>query len=624
MCGITGYYSPNKLFSEAELHVMMNALEHRGPDAIGYYMDAFIGFGHRRLSILDLSDAANQPMFSHCGRYVMIYNGEVYNYREIATELKSNKPQIHFKTTSDTEVILEAFAHWGENFVQKLNGMYAIAIYDIQEKELLMYRDRIGVKPIYYYWDGANFVFASELKALKKLKSKIDLKINVVAINEFLHLGYIPEPHSIYEHIKKMPAGTFLKIKGKALSIFSYWKADDMIKPQVENDFNTAKKTLTELIESSVNYRMISDVPFGTFLSGGIDSSLVTAVAQKFSDKPVNTFSIGFKDEKHNESGFAKNVANYLKTKHHEFIITEKEAIALANKLTSIYDEPFSDSSAIPTLIVSKLAREHVKMTLSGDGGDELFMGYGAYQWAKRLENPFVKSLRKPVARGLLKLSSKYKRVGELLAYDDETTKKSHIFSQEQYLFSRQEIKALTNPEFQKDIILKENYNTLTRTLLPEEEQALFDINYYLKDDLLVKVDRASMHYSLETRVPLLDYRIVEFALNLSTDLKIKNGESKYLLKQVLYDYVPKEFFNRPKWGFSIPLVKWLKNELLFLMDNYLSENVIKKHAFVNYEIVLQLKKQFLDKNMDYLYNRLWLLIVLHQWLEENEFKVKS
>lgn len=624
MCGITGYYSPNKLFSEAELHVMTNSLEHRGPDAIGYYMDAFIGFGHRRLSILDLSDAANQPMFSHCGRYVMIYNGEVYNYREIATELKSNKPQIHFKTTSDTEVILEAFAHWGENFVQKLNGMYAIAIYDIQEKELLMYRDRIGVKPIYYYWDGANFVFASELKALKKLKSKIDLKINVVAINEFLHLGYIPEPHSIYEHIKKMPAGTFLKIKGKALSIFSYWKADDMIKPQVENDFNTAKNTLTALIESSVNYRMISDVPFGTFLSGGIDSSLVTAVAQKFSDKPVNTFSIGFKDEKHNESGFAKNVANYLNTKHHEFIITEKDAIALADKLTSIYDEPFSDSSAIPTLIVSKLAREHVKMTLSGDGGDELFMGYGAYQWAKRLENPFVKSLRKPVARGLLKLSSKYKRFGELLAYDDETTTKSHIFSQEQYLFSRQEIKALTNPEFQKDIILKENYNTLTRTLLPEEEQALFDINYYLKDDLLVKVDRASMHHSLETRVPLLDYRIVEFALNLSTDLKIKNGESKYLLKQVLYDYVPKEFFNRPKWGFSIPLVKWLKNELLFLMDNYLSENVIKKHAFVNYEIVLQLKKQFLDKNMDYLYNRLWLLIVLHQWLEENEFKVKS
>lgn len=618
MCGITGYYSPNKLFSESELHAMTNSLEHRGPDAFGYYMDESIGFGHRRLSILDLSAAADQPMFSHCGRFVIIYNGEVYNYREIALELKANKPQLNFKTTSDTEVILEAFAHWGELFVEKLNGMYAIAIYDIQERALFIYRDRMGIKPIYYYWDGENIVFASELKALKKLKGKIDLKINVTAVHEFLHLGYIPEPHSIYEHIQKMPAGTFFKIKGKKLIVTNYWKAEHRIKQQVEDDFNSAKKTLTALIESSVNYRMISDVPFGTFLSGGIDSSLVTAIAQKFSNKPINTFSIGFKDEKHNESNFAKNVANYLKTNHHEFILTEKESMPLFDTLNSIYDEPFADSSAIPTLIVSKLAREHVKMTLSGDGGDELFMGYGAYQWAKRLSNPVLKTFRKPIAFGLSQFNSRYQRVGELLRYRDEASKKSHIFSQEQNLFSRQEIKALIHLDLQKDLLLKENFNSLMRTLSSEEEQALFDINYYLKDDLLVKVDRASMHYSLETRVPLLDYRIVEFALNLSTDLKIKNGESKYLLKQIVYDYIPKAFFNSPKWGFSIPLVKWLKNDLQFLMEDYLSERIIKKHGLVNYEVVLHLKKQFLERNIDHLYNRIWVLIVLHQWLEEN------
>lgn len=618
MCGITGYYSPNKLFSESELHAMTNSLEHRGPDAFGYYMDECIGFGHRRLSILDLSAAADQPMFSHCGRFVIIYNGEVYNYREIALELKANKPQLNFKTTSDTEVILEAFAHWGEHFVEKLNGMYAIAIYDIQERALFIYRDRMGIKPIYYYWDGENIVFASELKALKKLKGKIDLKFNVTAVHEFLHLGYIPEPHSIYEHIQKMPAGTFFKIKGKKLIVTNYWKAEHRIKQQVEDDFNSAKKTLTALIESSVNYRMISDVPFGTFLSGGIDSSLVTAIAQKFSNKPINTFSIGFKDEKHNESNFAKNVANYLKTNHHEFILTEKESMPLFDTLNSIYDEPFADSSAIPTLIVSKLAREYVKMTLSGDGGDELFMGYGAYQWAKRLSNPVLKTLRRPIAFGLSQFNSRYQRVGELLRYRDEASKKSHIFSQEQNLFSRQEIKALIHLDLQKDLLLKENFNSLMRTLSSEEEQALFDINYYLKDDLLVKVDRASMHYSLETRVPLLDYRIVEFALNLSTDLKIKNGESKYLLKQIVYDYIPKAFFNRPKWGFSIPLVKWLKNDLQFLMEDYLSERIIKKHGLVNYEVVLHLKKQFLERNIDHLYNRIWVLIVLHQWLEEN------
>ena len=618
MCGITGYYSTNNKFIKDDLHLMTNAITHRGPDAEGYFVEEGVGLGHRRLSIIDLSQSANQPMVSGDGRYVIVFNGEIYNFKEVATELKKVNPQLNFKTASDTEVIIEAFAYWGEAFVHKLNGMFAFAIYDKQEKELFVYLDRIGIKPIYYYWDKESFVFASELKSLKQLKNKIELKINKLAINEFLHLGYIPEPHSIYEHIQKFPSGSYFKIKGNELTQVNYWKVENKVEKQTEHNFNTAKQTLKKLIESSVNYRMISDVPFGTFLSGGIDSSLVTAVAQKFSDKPVNTFSIGFKEGKHNESAFAKNVATHLKTNHHEFIVTEKDAIDLADKLQTIYDEPYADSSAIPTLLVSKLARQHVKMTLSGDGGDELFMGYGAYQWAKRLSNPFVNIFRKPAAFGLSQLNSRYKRVGELLHYQNEETKKSHIFSQEQTLFSRREIKELMHSDFYNDILLNENFDGLNRTLLPEEQQALFDINYYLKDDLLVKVDRATMHHSLETRVPLLDYRIVEFAVNLSPDLKLKNGESKYLLKQVLYDYVPKELFDRPKWGFSIPLVNWLKGELRFLIEEYLSEKIVNKHNIVKYEKVLALKKQFLENNVEYLYNRIWLLIVLHQWMEEN------
>lgn len=597
---------------------MTNAIAHRGPDAEGYFTDECIGLGHRRLSIIDLSNAANQPMHSACNRYVMVYNGEVYNYKEIALELKKLKPTLNLQTTSDTEVILEAFVCYGETFVNKLNGMFAIAIYDKENKELFLYRDRMGIKPIYYYWEEGNFIFASELKAFKKLKGQLNFNINRDAINEFLHLGYIPEPHSIYQQIKKFPSGSYFKIKNKELCISHYWKIEDKIQPKTENDLDTAKQTLNDLIESSVKYRMVSDVPFGTFLSGGIDSSLVTAVAQKLSNTPINTFSIGFKESKYNEAGFAKNVAKHLKTEHHEFIVSEKEAIELVHTLPDIYDEPYADSSAIPTLMVSELARKQVKMTLSGDGGDELFMGYGAYQWAKRLSNPFIKPFKKTIASGLSVYRHDHKKAIELLRYPEEASRKSHIFSQEQAMFTRQEIKTLVEPEYYSEIKLNENYADLNRSLLPEEEQALFDLNYYLKDDLLVKVDRASMHYSLETRVPLLDYRIVEFALNLSPELKFKKGESKYLLKQVLYDNVPQDFFNRPKQGFSIPLVHWLKNDLKFLIDTYLSEDIIKKHSIVNYGSVQHLKTQFLEKNLDYLYNRIWLLIVLHQWLEKN------
>ncbi|MDB5263192.1 MAG: asnB [Adhaeribacter sp.] len=610
MCGIAGFVDFSKHSSKADLELITDCIAHRGPNAAGYFFDGCAGLGHRRLSILDLSAAANQPMYSADGRFVIIYNGEVYNFQEIAQKLN-----VPLKTTSDTEVILEAFIKWGPDFVQELNGMFAFAIYDLQKQKLFLYRDRMGIKPVYYFYDGQKFAFSSELKSLVKLpflKSKVTL--NKEAISQFLYLGYIPRPNSIYNEIKKLDSGTCVELDQSGMNIKSYWELTNQVKPDLLEDETEAKRQLRELVLSSVKYRMISDVPFGTFLSGGIDSSLVTAAAQHVSEKPVSTFSIAFEAAKFNEAKFAAAVAKHLGTNHHEFTVTQKDALAWVDQLTGIYDEPFADSSAIPTLLVSELARKHVTMTLSGDGGDELFLGYGMYGWANRLSNPAVNAFRKPIAAVLPLLGERYERAAQVFRYPDLARRKSHIFSQEQYLFSEAEINRLLNPNFWQPPIIQESWNIAARRLSPMEEQAFFDLQYYLQDDLLVKVDRASMRHSLETRVPLLDYRIVQFALNLSPGLKVKNGVTKYLLKQVLYDFVPKEIFDRPKWGFSVPLGSWLQGDLRYLIEDYLNEGVVNTYGVVRYPEVKQLKESFLG-GKGYLFNRVWLLIVLHKWL---------
>jgi asparagine synthase (glutamine-hydrolysing) len=623
MCGITGFYSFQKRFSEVELHLMTDAIAKRGPDAFGYYTDDVVGLGHRRLSIIDLSSVANQPMHSANDRYAMVYNGEVYNYREIAAELKQ-KLHINFKTASDTEVILEAYTHYGPDFVQKLNGMFAIAIYDKKEQQLFVCRDRLGIKPLYYYWDGENFAFASELKALKKISS-IPKQINRNAIYQFLHTGFIPAPLTIYNSVKKLEAGSWMKIAKKKLETGRYWEINKQVNEKVISNEKEAIVKLSDLLMSSVQYQIKSDVPFGVFLSGGIDSSLLTANAVNLSGIKVNTFSIGFEENRYNESVYAKAIANHLNTNHHEFIVSYKDALDLIETIFEAYSEPFADSSSIPTMLVSKLAKQYVTVTLSGEGGDELFLGYGAYQWAKRLNNPLVKQLRHPIS-SILSASDKYSRHSRFFQYPSESLKYGHILSQEQYYFALGELKQL----FTTDFLKEENANSdffsrfavevehLARTLEPMEKQALLDLNYYLQDDLLAKVDRASMFFSLETRVPYLDHRIVEFALNLSPELKFKNGTTKYLLKEILFQYVPPKFFNRPKQGFAIPLEKWLKNELRFLIDDYLSEEVITRFNIVNYSYVRNLTNDFLNNNKSYLYNRLWIIIVLHKWLVTN------
>lgn len=619
MCGIAGYISLNNRFTQEQLKDAAAVMQHRGPDADGFYFSADnkVGFAHRRLSILDLSNAANQPMISADGRYCIVFNGEVYNFNELKQQLKDKGTSL--KTTSDTEVILELFAQQGPSCFATMNGMFAFAIHDQWENKLTICRDHVGIKPFFYYADDHAFVFASELKVINKMIAG-QLSVCAEAVPYFLHLGFIPEPLTIYNNTYKFPAAHYAEINLNGSSIagispISFWSLQDNIQTNVLSNETTAKKQLNDLLYDSVEKQLISDVPIGTFLSGGIDSSLVTAIASKVngSDK-IKTFSIAIDDGKYNESKFAKQVAAHLRTDHHEFAVKEKEVMELVDKLIPAYDEPFADSSAFPTMMVSRLARKHVTVALSGDGGDELFHGYGMYQWAKRLAGPLTTLAKAPVYAASKLMGNKYQRAGNLYDYANSQHIITHVFSQEQYYFKENELASLlADPNF--------NFNSINqlpafaRRLSAAEKQSFWDFTHYLKDDLLVKVDRASMQYSLETRVPLLDYRLVAFAYNLSPELKIKDGTMKYLLKEVLYDHVPKEIFDRPKWGFSIPLGKWLLTDLKYLLDTYTSKAVIEKYNLVNYVAVKKLKDQY-QNGKEYLYNRLWLIIVLHWWLE--------
>lgn len=608
MCGVVGYYSNQTLPSDT-LSQMATCIQHRGPDSQGLFEENGIGLGHRRLSIIDLSTSANQPMLSHNGRYITIFNGEIYNYNEL-----KSKYSLETKTSGDTEVILELFSKLGPDCVKEFNGMFIFIVWDKQERKLHFFRDRLGKKPLFYTIQNGTLYFSSELKSLKLKSLGLKLTVNSQSIQDFLHLGYIPEPTTIFQEVQKFPAASYGVYDGNTFHLEKYWELQTVFSQPKIQDEELAFNTLKELLHTSVAYRLISDVPFGTFLSGGIDSSLVTAIASKHVSGKLNTFSIGFTDAKHNESKYAQDVANHLGTNHHQFTVTEQDALGLVSEMGNVYDEPFSDSSALPTLLVSKLARKHVTVTLSGDGGDELFLGYGSYVWAKRLSNPLVQLFRSPIGMALSLGNNRFKRVSELFKYNQLHERCSHIFSQEQSLFSRTELsELLVNPT---KLILDFDSISKPDSLSWPEWQSFFDAGYYLKDDLLVKVDRASMRYSLETRCPLLDYRLVEFAYSLDESLRWKQGISKYLLKKALFELLPQKIFDRPKWGFSIPLEKWLQKDLKFLIDQYLSKSTIEHTGWVKYEVVEKLKARFFAGET-HLYNRIWVLIILHKFYSE-------
>ena len=620
MCGLLGYISKSEI-DKPNFREAANSIQHRGPNAEGFFYNEknTIALAHRRLSILDLSVAANQPFTSNCGRYTIIYNGELYNFHQI-----KNKLQLQTKTTSDTEIIVEAFAKTGTKIFAELNGMFAFAIFDKQTENIFLCRDRLGIKPLFLYQDNENIVFASELKAIKQLKN-LDFSINKKVIPEFLHLGFIAQLNTIYQNIQKFPTGHFAEIDTKnpasKINFTPFWNISEALNQEKINDFSEAKKQLNELLIDSVERQLIADVPIGTFLSGGIDSSLVTAIASKIKKDKINTFSIGFDYNKFDESKYAEQVTSHLQTKHHPFLVKEKDVVEQLHKIISVYDEPYADTSAFPSMLVSKLAKQQVTVALSGDGGDELFHGYGAHIWANRLNKTHFSLFKKMIFSITQKSKdNRIKRAGNLFNYNNKRHIHSHIFSQEQYFFSENELnKILINPNF--DFSSINNISTTNnQQLTPSGKQAIWDINYYLKDDLLVKMDRASMQYALEVRVPILDNTIVDFSMRIPADFKIHNGIQKYILKEVLYDYVPKAIFDRPKQGFAIPLIRWLKKDWNFLIEKYLSKQVIEQHNLVHYKEVKNLKKRFAH-NEDYLYNRIWVLILVHWWLEENDMR---
>ena len=618
MCGIAGFLSTGAARpGEGVLRAMGDALAHRGPDASGTHLspDGRVGLSHRRLSILDLSPTGAQPMYSADGSLVLSFNGEVYNFREIRAELEGKGHA--FRGGSDTEVMLAAFREWGvDAAVRRFIGMFAFALWDAGAGKLYLVRDRLGIKPLYLARLPGMLLFASELKALLAYPD-FPREVNRSALQYFLEFQYVPGPHAIYRNVEKVLPGHIVEIGQDGgttdrtyWDLFDHWgKGEGRARTEGE-----CEEELSALLDSSVRYRMISDVPLGAFLSGGIDSSLVVALMRKVAAGPVKTFSIGFRESGYDESRHARAVAGHLGTDHHEKICTPQEAQALVRRIPDAYDEPFADSSAIPTMLVSEFTRRHVTVSLSGDGGDELFCGYPRYAWVRQgnVVRGIPGFLRRPLCSLLSRVPiHKVQRGAESVLYDDPAEMYFHTVG----IFERRRIGEIV-PEVFDDAHLP-YFRTFRdpRCGGIVERAMATDIRTYLVDDILAKVDRASMAYSLEARVPLLDHRIVEFAARLPMEHKVRGGGTKHLLRKILYRHVPRELIDRPKMGFGIPVNRWLRNELRTLLAEYLNEERVRKEGFLRPEGVERVVREHLSGRRDHQY-RLWALLMFAMWVE--------
>lgn len=603
------------------------SIKHRGPDAEGFYVEPSdkVGLGHLRLSIIDLSAAANQPFYSHDGRYVMVYNGEVYNYKEVAA-----KYSITPRTHSDSEIILEAFAQKGIDCVQDFNGMFALAIWDKQEKKLFLLRDRFGVKPLVYYHRGNDFAFASELKALLQLP--VEKKINIEALQDYFFLEYVPNAGSIFQDFYKLPNGCYAEVQYKPeesikVEIKKYYDFREKIKarPLTVRKEEDVLEEFESLLASAVKYRQISDVPIGAFLSGGTDSSLICALFQKQNNNPVNTFTIGFDVEGYDESGYAAQVASILKTNHSETHLSDKSSMSIVDRLADYYDEPFAAPSTIPSYLVCREARKKVTVALSGDGGDELFMGYGYYELYKKIKKiyRFDPGIGRSLVKSLFKVRGpRYERASRLFALPSKDLF-AHLWSEQQYMFSEKEIGHLLNLN-ETSLSVKENWREINGLPLDDFEKiSLFDIEQYLTHNLLYKMDSASMANSLEVRNPYLDYRLMEFAFNLPVEYKLRNGTAKYLMKKLLQRYLPDELVYRRKWGFPAPVGNWLSRDLSYLIDKWLDPKRIRQQSIFNEKLIafyvnaFRSGKKFHDK-------RIWSLIFFQMWYHKYLEKISE
>ena len=622
MCGITGYIDYNNSSSKEILQNMLDVIRHRGPDDSGLQIntagEAAIGLAHSRLSILDLSTNGHQPMSFE--QYQVVYNGEIYNFKAIRDQLKNLGYQ--FTTECDTEVLLKAFHKWQFKAIDKFIGMFAFAIYDKQQNKLSLIRDRAGVKPLYYYWDGQTFLFGSELKSFHQNKN-FKKAVNSDAVALYFKYGYIPQPHCIFNNTFKVEAGSYLvfDINTKSLKKQIYWDASIFYtQPKLEISDEEAIQQADNLLSDAIQHRLVSDVPVGVFLSGGYDSSLVTAIAQKSSNTKINSFTIGFAEKKYDESKVAKQIAKHIGTNHTEYICTSSDLKQEIANLPYVYDEPFGDSSALPTMIVAGIAKKTVGVSLSADAGDELFAGYNKHttvlKYYKYIQ-AMPLSLR-PLIIKLLKLSptlpfiynihTRKEKIIELLKYSSV----SEYLAITSQLNSNNWIDQLLLQQVQK---LDTRFNNQQKKFNSSLDEILaIDYQTYLPDDILVKVDRASMKHSLEAREPLLDHRLLEFVARLPDTMKIRDGNKKWLLKQIAYNYIPKELLDRPKKGFSIPLERWLQEpELKQLIHLHLSRQEVEKYGVLNYAVVKQLLVDF-EKGINFSIRKLWLLLSFQMW----------
>lgn len=627
MCGIAGFCDFNKRSDKKTLVNMTDVLHHRGPDDSGYsfYENdyAYIGLGHRRLSILDLSKHGHQPMIYE--NFEIVYNGEVYNFKEIRIELE--KHNYTFESDSDTEVILKAYHKWGIKAVDKFNGMFAISIYDKENKKLIFIRDRAGVKPFYYYNFEDLFLFASELKSFHKnpqFKKEIDLD----SVATFLQLGYITEPRSIFKNTFKLKAGHYLELnlKTKKLEEKKYWDVIDFYNmPKLKLSENEAILETEKLLKSAFEYRMVSDVPVGVFLSGGYDSSVVTALLQHERKEKLKTFTIGFYEEKYNEAPHAKKVAEYLGTDHTEYYCTEQEALEIFPQLCEIYDEPFGDSSAIPTTLVSKITRKNVTVSLSADGGDEIFGGYGKYLSNLEKQSNIMKNIKKYTGvKSINKIAHLIQKNG--LRNDIYFENKVAKLTYENSLELQKLIPYFSTPVLNEKLIkgykysrIKTNFDDISKLSINlDQYDKMFAMDYktYMSDDILHKVDRATMSVGLEGREPLLDYRIIEFVSRLPSDMKIKNGDTKWLLKQITHKYLPKKIMERPKMGFGIPIEQWLKGELKDYLEEFLSDNI---NGVLDGKELEKIKEQFYLGRVNP--TLIWNLVIFQMWYKRWMFE---
>ena len=640
MCGITGFYDRKNSSDEyfkTTLTKMNNALSHRGPDGEGIWFDevAGLGLGHKRLSIIDLSEHGSQPMTSKNGNLVIIFNGEIYNHKELRADLRS----VNWSGTSDTETLIECISVYGlEKSLSLIRGMFAFVLWDKQSGKITLARDRYGEKPLYYGLINNTFMFASELKSLRRHPA-FDEEIDRDSLSSFLKFSYVPSPSSIFRKISKLEQGSYLVFDTNKVDyeIYKYWDLKSLVRESIsEKPFfseDQAVKSLDSLLNEVVKEQMISDVPLGAFLSGGIDSAAIVSIMQSQSSNKIKTFTIGFEDKNFDESYSANLISQYLGTDHNQLIVSADDLLAVVPNIHRIYDEPFADSSQIPTYLISKLASNDVKVTLSGDAGDEIFSGYNRYRFAKNVW-PYIKAIPYPVRSQLSKVMSKIsaKQAERLFSFFPSYAKNFSYGSQKLYKFADilesnsldSYYDKLTSQTLHPSNFLKDKTTNFPRRLkLAQdldtcedfERLMIYDALEYLPDDILVKLDRASMNVSLESRVPFLDPRISEFAWKLPHNLKIRGSTTKYILREVLKKYLPENSIQGPKMGFSIPLDSWLRGPLRSWSEDLLDRESIIDKGYLDYENIIPIWKKHKKGEIN-AGPILWNILMFQLWVE--------